>query len=120
MYPPLPSPQNETLPSYTVYILIVGDIATGMIALIPMNSAKMTVVSQALEVLALRFRMPACCIVDSRPQLRHLINENNQELTAGLSQKKIELVVVPARHQFANRVERSIKEVKKIFRGLTN
>ena len=56
-------------PSYTVAILIVGDIATGMVALIPMNSAKMTDVSQALEVLALRFRMPARCIVDSGPQL---------------------------------------------------
>ena len=52
-------------PNYTVSILIVGDIATGMVALIPMNFAKMTDVSQALEVLALRFRMPAHCIVDS-------------------------------------------------------
>ena len=32
--------------------------------------------------------------------------------------KKIELIVVPAGHQFTNPVEQSIKEVKKIFRGL--
>ena len=56
-------------PSYTVAILIVGDITTGMVALIPMNSGKITDVSQVLVVLALRFRMPARCIVDSGPQL---------------------------------------------------
>ena len=57
----------------------------------------------------LRFRMPARFIVDSGPQLRLLVNQNNQELTRGLSMKKIELIVVPAGHKFANPVERSIK-----------
>ena len=78
----------------------------------------MSDVSQALDFLSLRFRMPARCIVDSGPQLRHLVNQNNQELTKGLSMQKIELIVVPAGQQFCNPVERSIQEVKKIFRGL--
>ena len=87
-----------------------------MVALIPMSSAKMTDVSQPLEVLALRFIIPARCIIDSGPQLRHLVNESNQELNGGLSLKKIELIVVPDGLQFANPAEQSIKEVKKIFR----
>ena len=68
--------------------------------------------------MALRYRMPVRCIVDSGPQLRNLVNEDNHELTKGLSMQKIEVIVVPAGHQFCNPVERSIQEVKKIFRGL--
>ena len=71
-------------PSYTVSILIVGNIATGMIALIPMSSAKMS----ARHWRSWHYRSE-CCIVESGPQLRHLISENNKELTAGLSQRKI-------------------------------
>ena len=102
-------------PSYAVSILIVGDIATGLVALIPMNKCAMTDVSQALDVLALRYRMPVRCIVDSGPQLHNLVNEDNHELTKGLSMQKIEVIVVPAGHQFCNPVKRSIQEIKKIF-----
>ena len=83
-----------------------------------MNKCAMTDVKQALDVLALRYRMPVRCIVDSCPQLRNLVNEENHELTKGLSMQKIEVIVVPAGHQFCNPVERSIQEVKKIFRNL--
>ena len=103
-------------PSYAVSILIVGDIATGLVALIPMSRCQMTDVSQALDVLALRYRMPVRCIVDSGPQLRNLVNEDNYELTKGLSMQKIEVIVVPAGHQFCNPVARSIQVVKIIFR----
>ena len=96
----------------------MGDIATGLVALIPMNICAMTDISQALDVLALCYRMPLRCIVNAGPQLRNLVNEDNHELTKRLSMQKIEVIVVPAGHKFCNPVKRSIQEVKKIFRNL--
>ena len=91
-------------PSYAVSILIVGDIATRLVALIPMKSCAMTDVSQALDVL------DACKmhsgLWSSPPQSGKWTHQR-------LSMQKIEVIVVPAGHQFCDPVERSIQEVKK-------
>ena len=77
---------------YNISLLVVVDLATAMVRLIPIDGSKMKDIVQSLDVLALRYRLPEVVISDVGLQLQHLKDDKKTEFMSAVSQRDIQLV----------------------------
>ena len=98
--------------TYPVQVLIAVDLATGTLSAHVMPGAKMKDVVLGLQDLANKWRMPVNVVTDAGSNLKNL---ENSPLFQALSKQNINMVSMPACHQFGNFCERVIKEWKKIM-----
>ena len=103
-------------PSHSVSILVAVDLATGAICLTVTSDSKSNSVIKALKQLGLRYRFPKRIITDQGSSLANLAS--HPELIEQLTQNSVELVSMPASHQFGNFSERQISQAKKILNSL--
>ena len=97
----LPHWRARGKPSYPISILICADLATGSVAFINMDDAKMGAIEEALDMLRLKFRMPEYVITDAATQFTGLQENADQQKT--FSSCDIQVTVVP--HQFQPETE---------------
>ena len=95
---------------------MAGDLASGAICCNLISDSTSESVISGLKTLALRYRLPSKILTDSGPSFKSLLS--NPSLLQALSSMNIEIVLLPGHHQFANWVERSIQECKKIFASM--
>ena len=102
--------------TYKVSILMVMDYLSGALASVVIDDSKTTNIIKGLKRIFLRYKTPAIIISDHASQFVSI--STNEDLLTQLTSMNIQILTLPAGHQFKNRIERTIRDLKKIFSSL--
>jgi hypothetical protein len=106
----LPHSRARSKSTYQVGILISVDYLSGNLSLTILDGSKGPDVLLGLKRLFLKTTVPKMIISDHGSQIHTLKNE--------LENMQVELISLPAGHQFKNRVERCVGQTKRILKSL--
>ena len=104
-------------PSYKVSVLAAQCLATSNMAFITMPGFGTKEVADAMDMLALRYRMPQTVIVDAGSSLVSLAKKHQFEMSV-LAPRGINFIVLGQGEQSSSFVERGIQECKRLLRSL--
>ena len=96
--------------TYKVSVLMAMDYISGAFCAIVIDDAKASSVMLGLQRLFIRHQVPRIIVSDAGSQILALHHD--------LEQLNIQLLNLPASHQFRNRIENTIKSAKKLMRSL--